>query len=190
MHARAIDDARTRLRDLRQEELQDLGLAGSAIGLALLATQAAPTLALPLFVGGMLVGVRGIVALWRHWDLVDRLAAEPDAYTIAEVLAYAARETTMERRRTLARLVRHHVVPSSVVLEARVAEATAELTALADELEDESLELSPACAVACSRLLTDLAQSPLLDPDAPVMALRSTVSRIRTGFTSRRTDDG
>jgi hypothetical protein len=35
-------------------------------------------------------------AVWRRWDLVDRLTGERDAYVISEVLAYASREATME----------------------------------------------------------------------------------------------
>ena len=71
MYARAVDDASARLQELRQEEWQELGLAALALG--------------PLFLGGILVGARGVRALWRRWDLLDRLAGDHDAYTIAEV---------------------------------------------------------------------------------------------------------
>ena len=91
MHARAVDDAATRLRDLRREEWEDLSLAALAIALALAATWARPALALPLFLGGLAVGALGLRALWRRWDLVDRLAGERDAHVISEVRAYAAR---------------------------------------------------------------------------------------------------
>jgi hypothetical protein len=134
----------------------------------------------------MSIGALGIRALWRHWDLVDRLAGEPDAYSIDEVLAYAAREVTMERRRTFAAHIRCNLEPASAD---RPAGAAEDLAALADELEDESLELSPACAVACSRFLTDRAENALLDPALPQAALRSSVRRIRTGFTARCADD-
>jgi hypothetical protein len=109
MYARAVDDAGTRLRELRQDEWHDLGLAGVALGIAIGATEYAPSLAMPLLIGGLAVGALGIRALWRHWDLVDRLADEPDAYGISEVLAYASLETTMERRRHSAAQIRHHL---------------------------------------------------------------------------------
>ena len=182
MDARAVDDAGTRLRELRREEWQDLALAGGALALALAATQRAQSVALPLFVGGLALGLLGIRALWRRWDLVDRLAGEPDAYTLAEVLAYASREKTMDRRRRLAALVRSQIAPPQ---RASLGTAFDELAALADELEDESLDLSPECAVACSRLLTQPAQSPLLDPRVPQDVVRSSVRRIRSGFTAR-----
>ena len=45
----------------------------------------APRACMPLFIGGIVVGARGMRALWRRWDLLDRLAGDRDAYTIAEV---------------------------------------------------------------------------------------------------------
>jgi hypothetical protein len=189
MHARAIDDAGERLRELRREEWQDLALAGVALGLALAATQGAQTLAVPLLVGGLSLGALGVRALWRHWDLVDRLAGEPAAYSIAEVREYAAREATMERRRRYAALVRSYADPSGRGRDARLTRAADDLLGLAEELEDESLELSPAAAVTCSRLLSDPTESPLLDSELPVAALRSTLCRIRAGFTARCADD-
>ena len=182
MHARAVEDARARLCELRREEWQDLALAGAALAFSLAATQRAPSLALPLFVGGLALGLLGIRALWRHWDLVDRLAGEPNAYTLAEVLAYASRETTMERRRTFAALIRSQLAPPR---QENIGRAAEELAALADELEDESLDLTPECGVACSRLLTEPAESPLLDPRVPQDGLHSSVRRIRSGFTAR-----
>jgi len=186
MYARAVDDAGARLRDLRREEWQDLALAGVALVLAIAATQRVPSLALPLFVAGLVSGVRGVRALWRHWDLVDRLAGEPDAYGIAEVRAYASREATMDRRRTFAALIRHHLEMTNATSPAGLGRAAAELAALADELEDETLALDPASAVACSRLLNEPAQSPLLDPALPREDIRSSTRRIRRGFSTRR----
>ena len=169
MYARAVDDAETRLRELHREEWYDLALAGWTLGLAMGATEYAPSLALPLFIGGLALGVLGIRALWRHWDLVDRLADEPAAYAIPEVLAYAVRETTMERRQRYAALIRHHLEPAHTSRLAAPGRCGRELAALADELEDEALELSPAC---CRRLLTARER-----PDAEPTARSCTASR-------------
>ena len=106
MYARAVDDASVRLHELRREELQDFGLAALAFGLALAATQLRPAFAMPLFLGGVAVGALAVRALWRHWDLVDRLAGDRDAYVISDVLAYASRETTNERRHWFAAVIR------------------------------------------------------------------------------------
>jgi hypothetical protein len=182
MYARAIDDAAARLHDLRREEWEDLGLAALAIALALAATRFRPELALPLFLGGLGVGILGIRALWRHWDLVDRLLDQPSAYVIPEVSRRAERESTMERRHALAGYVR---VWLKEPVDERLATVADELEALAADLEDDELALEPACAVACTRLLADLVSSPLLNRDLPQDMLRAQVRRIRSGFTRR-----
>ena len=185
MYARAVDDASARLRELHQEERQDWGVAALALGLALVAAQVRPAFAMPLFLGGMAVGALGVRALWRHWDLVDRLAGERDAYLISDVLAYASRETTKERRYWFAALIRSIVSQPGPAVVARVHAAADDLEALASELEDEELALDPACAVACARLVSDPAQSPLLNPALPPEELRSRLRQIRAGFAIR-----
>ena len=98
MYARAVDEAKLRLRELRHEQLLDLALAAVAFGLALAATQIRPSLAMPLFLGGVFAWALGIRALFRHWDLLDRLADERDACVIPEVASYASRHATGEKR--------------------------------------------------------------------------------------------
>ena len=186
MYARAVDEASTRLGELRQEEWGDLGLAALSFGLAFVATQVRPALAMPFFLGGVVVGSRGIRALWRRWDLVERLAGEPDAYVIPEVRAFAAREATLDRRRTYASLIRGELRQTRLAHGNRVLLAAEELEALAWELEDDGLALDPACAVACMRLLNDVVASPLLNLALPPELLRSRVSQIRAGFEARR----
>jgi hypothetical protein len=102
---------------------------------------------------------------------------------IADVLAYASREATMERRRSFAALIRATLLQPGCAPVGRVA---ADLESLALELEDEELVLEPACAVACSRQLSDPVGSPLLDPARPSDELRSRVFQIRSGFAPRR----
>ena len=177
MHARAVDEGAAKLRALRHEEWEDLGLGAVAVALAVAATQVWPHLAVPLFVGGVVVGVKGVRAAWRRWDLVDRLAGQIDAYVIPEVLTYAARHASMERRRTYAGYLRSRLLTS----DERIAAVARDLEALASELEDGSLALDPVAAVACMRLLSET-ESPLLDRAAPAGELRSRVLRIRSGF--------
>ena len=186
MYARAVEDAAQDLRELCQEEWGDFGLGVLAFCLAAAATELRPAWALPLLIGGMTVWVLGVRALWRRWDLVDRLAGDRDACVIPEVLACASREATMDRRRTFAAMIRRAIRQPGHALELRVGAAADELDALASQLEDEELVLEPACAVACSRLLRDFSGSPLLNPELPSSDLRSRVGLIRSGFTSRR----
>ena len=186
MYARSVDDAAEHLRELRHEEWGDLGLGVLALCLAAVAAETRPELALPLFVGGVVVWALGVRALWRRWDLVDRLAGDEDAYVISEVRAYASREATIDRRRSFAALIRDSVREAGASANARTEAAVEELRALASELEDENVALDPAAAVACLRLLSDLDESPLLNPELPVEDLRSRVRQIRSGFTPRR----
>ena len=183
MYARAVDEASARLRELRQEEWDDLGLAALALALAVAATQVHAALAVPLFLGALAVGAFGMRALWRRWDLLERLAGERDAYVISEVLAFASREATMERRHSFAALIRGRL---RAPIEGRVIAAAEEFEALASELDDDELALDPAGAVACMRLLSDLAESPLLNSALPPEDLRARVRQIRSRFRPRR----
>lgn len=186
MYARAVDGAGARLRELRHEQREELGLAAVALVLAVAATQVRPALAVPLFLAGLAVGALGVRTLWRHWDLLDRLAGERDAYVIPEVRAYASREATLERRHSLAATIRSRLLQPELDSSVRVAALREELEALASELDDRDLALDPASAVACSRLLSDLAEDSSLNPAPPPEELRSRVRQIRSGFRSRR----
>jgi hypothetical protein len=185
MYARAVDEAAERLHTLRQEELGELGLAGIVLAMSLGAAQFRPAFALPLLLGGLYVGATGVRALWRRWDLVDRLAADRDAYAISEIRAYASSMATMQRRRGYAAMIRRRLTDPGLGFEARMAPVAAELAALASELEDGDLELDPACAVACTRLLTDYELSPLLNSALSADDLPSKLRQIRSGFTPR-----
>jgi hypothetical protein len=185
MYARAVDDAATRLGHLRRQQWEHLGLAAFGLALALAATQVHPSLAIPLLIGAFAMGALGVRALWCRWDLVDRLAGERDAYVISEVLTYASREATIARRKSLAGSIRSTVRQPGERIEERVGATAEELEALARELDDAELELDPPCAVACARLLSDVAASPLLNPALPPEQLRSVVLQIRAGFRLR-----
>jgi hypothetical protein len=182
MYARAVDDAAARLRGLRQEEREDLALAGLALGLAVAATQVWPAFALPLLLGGLVMGALGLRAVWRHWDLIERLSGERDAYVIPEVLSFAARETTVERRQTYANLIRSSLGPDTLLRNPRILAAAGELEALASELDDRSLALDPAAAVECKRLVSGLIESTLFSQGFTPEELRSRVRQIRDGF--------
>jgi hypothetical protein len=177
MYARALDEAAASLRELRHDEVCRLGVAAVAMALAVAATRVCPDLALPLFLGGLCVGALGAHALWHRWDLVDRLADDPDAYVIPEVRSYASREAAMPRRRTFAALIRSGLVAERPCVDACIAD---ELETLATELEDDGLVLDPARAIACFRLLSEV---PSLDQMSKA-ELRSRVRRIRSGFSA------
>lgn len=185
MQARAVEEIEARLVELRQDERQELTLSGVALAASMIATALYRPVAFPLFVGGVVVGVLGIRALWRHWDLVDRLADDRDAYVLPGVRAYAARDTTMKRRHGSAELIRSWL-GSELDGGSRISAAAGELSALARDLDDGALELDPACAIACRRLLHDHAVSPLLNRALPPEDVHSCIARVRGGFTRRK----
>lgn len=185
MSARAIDEAEARLLELHHEERYRLGLSAVALAASLAMTAIYVPVVLPLFVGGLAVGVLGMRTFWQRWDIVDRLADERDAYVIPEVLSYAARDTRMERRSTSAALIRSWLCTAALAGSSPVLVKAEEFEALACELEDRDLELDPACAVACRRFLTDGTVSPLFDDAARREDIESWIVRIRDGFRPR-----
>jgi hypothetical protein len=186
MYARALEDAEARIRELRHEEHRDLGLAALVLVLAVAVTAVHPALALPLLLGGYAVGILGLRALWQRWDLVERLSGDRDAYVISEVQRRAAREATIERRHAYAASIRCRLDEPSSPYGERARRVAGELVALAEDLDDDELELDPAAAVACARLLEDYSGSPLLNLALPPDELRSRLSQIRAGFRSSR----
>ena len=181
MYARTVDEAAVRLRELRHEEWERIGVALAAMTLALAAAQAHHPLTMPLFLGGLVVGALGVRTFWRRWDLVDRLSGEPDAHAIAEILDYASREATLERRTDYAVSIRRRLRDGSL-FDTRLERVADELDGLACELEDSGLTLDPACAVACRRLVTDPAESALFDQAVSAEELLASIRRIRFGF--------
>ena len=187
MYAWEVDRTAARLRDLRLAELEDLALAGAALVAALLATALWPSLAIPLFLGGLAVGALGVRALWRRWDLVDRLAGEHEAYAIPEILAYASRSATRESRRSLAATIEGFAPEPGQPNAARLARVAEELDALVTDLENDELDFDPASAVACSRLVSGVS-GVLYDETVPADEVLATIRHIRCGFRPRRAD--
>jgi len=96
MDARTLEASRARLAELRREEIEQLAVSAAAIAGSLVLTSVYRPLVLPLFAGGVALGVLAIRCLWRRWDLVDRLADDRDAHDIPEVRAYAIRQGRVE----------------------------------------------------------------------------------------------
>lgn len=181
MIARAVEDADRRLHELRREEWEDAAVAAGACALAVAASTARPSFALPLLLGGLFVAGRALLAGMRRKDLLDRLVVDPDTYVIPEVRKRADAEARMNNRIWLSRCIRSRL---ELAENPRVAANAEDLALLADDLDDPSLDLDPACAVTCSRFVLDPAASPLINSGLPADDVRSRVIQIRAGFHS------
>lgn len=182
MVAREIDAAARKLRTLRNDARARLLLAAVSFGLAIAASQLSPALAVPLLVGGFVACFLWARAFVSRWDLLERLVADRDCYTIPEVRRRAERVATMQRRRALASTVRYLLRHPTPAVETHIRAAAETLETLADELEDDDLALDPASAVACASLIDDVAESPLRNPALPPEDLRSRLTQILAGF--------
>jgi hypothetical protein len=83
-------------------------------------------------------------------------------------------------------MIRSRLAESMLYPDSRVDVARPDLEALAADLDNPELELDPATAVACMRLVSDVFESPLLDRQRPAEDLCARARRIRGGFTTRR----
>ena len=184
MYAWELEETQTRLRVLRQAEWDDAALAALAFGSALAASELLPAFAFPLTVGALAAAFLALRAFWRHWELVDRLLLERDAYQIREVRRRAERSAAMVNRQLLATSIRSLLKEPGYASPERVRAAADELQALAAELDDPELSLDPACAVACDRLLMD-GTSPLFNPALPADDTGARLRQIRAGFERR-----
>jgi hypothetical protein len=186
MYARQVEEQSTELHELKHDELELAGLTVLCFALAL-AAHGKPTVALPLLAAGLGGAALAVRAFWRRWDLVDRLLLEREAYAIAEVRARAEHLALLDNRRALASSIRWRLEHASAFADpdGRLLRVVPELTALADELDDETLELDPLRAVECERLLTDGVTSPLVEATASTDDLFAWICRIRAGFAPR-----
>jgi hypothetical protein len=158
MTARAVQQLEARLEDLCRVGWSRLGTAIAAALLAGPAHLLDPALSAALAAGAFVLALLSLRAFADRCELVDSLAADRDALTIAAVRAragqIAARRELDRAAATLRRLAESNKTP-------RVAACRPELLELADALlSPPAPELS--VAVACVRFV-EAPESPLFD---------------------------
>jgi hypothetical protein len=184
MNARQLDEATTRLHDLRAQSVGDFVLAVAATGLALTATQLRPVLAIPFLVGAVGVGFLGVQAYVRRIFLVEELADDRDAYAIPAVRRFGERAMTLGHRHRLAQSIRVAMTDSSAEMTARLQMVRVELDQLVAVLEDEQRSLEPYSLVALEHWLNDPGGS-FRNPLVPAVELRSRLRRVIVDFDER-----
>jgi hypothetical protein len=126
-----------------------------------------------------------LVARQERIEHIARLALYPDAYSIPEVAAYGGRCARKRERERLAKRIRDLIAdphPSqSLHLADRVARYAHELDRIATEIA-VAARVRPHAVVACRRLLTHAAESPLYNPGLPIEDLGVALDRIRRGL--------
>ena len=180
MDARTVDEVARELRELQHEERFGLILGPSVLVLAVLATRIWPSLAIPLFAGGLYLAARVVRVEFRRYCLLEDLSGVRDAYAIPEIAKRARVIAAMPNRRAMAASIR-----SLVDFPGRQCACADELEELAAELERDDLDLDPVLAVACQHLVSDASTSSLLDVGDHSAEISWQVRHIRTGFAMR-----
>ena len=154
--------------------------------LAAITTLFTAALALPLAAGaalGLVVAGANFIA---YREAVARMALDPSAYVIPEVSRYGHRFATAAERARLASwlrdILRESTMTESWCLADRVRRHRQQLEGLAADLARPHVSIRPASAVACRRLLTCGAESPLYNPRIPSNELSAVLLRIRHGI--------
>jgi hypothetical protein len=182
--ARAVERAQVELHELKVQGVEDLAVAAAAFGAALACTWLLPEAGAPLLVGALGVAFLGVRALIRRYLLLEDLAVDRDAYTIAEVRRLALKGASPEHRRHLAASLRQALDGSPYGVNKRVEANRALLEEIVAALEDDRLALDPAAAVVLDRVLTD--GSCLYDSLLPADEQRSRLRQVLSGFDDRR----
>ena len=180
MTSREIDQAATRLRELKQEMLGDGLLAACALGLALGATWYRPSLAVPLTVGALAMTFLGTRAYVRRFLIVDELADDRDAYCIPAIRGFGRRAASVAHRRELARRVRAALEGSTGAVGGRFSAARPDLEHLISALEDEKVEWEPQAVVLLDHWLSDPDGS-FRNSSLPAAEIRSRISSLLPG---------
>ena len=186
MDLRATELAAKRLERSRQFFIHALALAVVTLGAMALTVVWAPIAAVPL---AALAAIEALVLMWAHYvhrDLLQQLLLEPHSVRIAAVEEYRVRILAQQARDRLAASINSLIadarLPYAICLADRVALVEDQLRWLARELSTPEVLVQTPSLVACLRLMTHGAESPLFNPAVPVEQLQSTLLRIRFGF--------
>jgi hypothetical protein len=178
----AARELRARQRVTREAAVGALVCAVLASGASLVSGSASVALAAGAATAALLAAAQH----GARRDAIARLALDSAAYALPEVRRYGARLVgTAERERLAAwmrEIVRDSDVPGNWYLGDRVVRHAGQLESLARDLMAAHVGVRPASVVACHRLLTHAAESPLYNPDVPADELPAAIERIRRGL--------
>jgi hypothetical protein len=180
VNAREVELTSARLDDLGRRVREKGALGFGALGIALAASWLAPSVAVPLLVGGLVLVTMALADTVRRADVIASLAADPDAQSIPAVRRRAALLARPAARKELAATIRLSLEAPSP--SPAVAFCRPELEELAAKLDAPDWEPDPPTAAGCRALLVDGFESPLTNPLVEPALTRSRLRRLLTGF--------
>ncbi len=186
MNARELEAAEHELTRRRKHQHEAAGVSAALLVLALVTLFFAPSLSVPLAIGGTVGALVAITSGLARQDRIACLALDPLAHSLPEVAQYATRLTSrLECQRLaswLAEILHDAEVPGNWYLVHRVHRYAEDLSALSRDLADPRAEVRPASMAACHLLLTQAVDSPLYNPAIPDDLLPAIIARIRLGI--------
>jgi hypothetical protein len=190
MHARALEEASGRIRQMRRAMREAIVLAlvmtVLAAGVAPVSRQLGGALAIAAVVEAIVLGVRYM----RRRQLLEHLAVVPAAYEIAEVAAYGQKATRRcERERMVeafGRMLDDGASAPVLWLPERVAALEIELRAVSDALRTAGSTVQAPAVIACRQLVTNPVRSGLYNPDLPIEDVRTKLQLITRTLAGER----
>jgi len=183
MDDRGLEACAREIRDARKRAIESAVLAGVTVVGAAVGWLVSVKLSLALGIGGTAESALALHFLLSCRGRIERLALDPDAYTIPEVRRFGMHAATYAERRRLAQLTALALagrIYAAPYLPERLRRFERELADLAADLRSPNTELHPAAAVAWQRLLTNGVQSPLFNPELPPEDVAAAIARVRS----------
>jgi hypothetical protein len=182
MHARALEEASSRLRQITRAIRDGAALT---IVMALLAGAVLPVsrpiggaVAIAAVVEAIALGVR----FMRRHQLLEQLALVPAAYEIPDVAEYGRKATRRRERERMAeafeRILSDGVGRPVLWLPERVAALEIELRAVSEALRTAGSTVQPRAMIACRQLVTNPVRSGLYNPNLPIEDVRMSLQAI------------
>jgi hypothetical protein len=184
MTDREVEQAAAQVARMRVQGWRLRACAATLIVATFALRGAARPLAATLLALAALIVATDVVRATRLRMMVERLALEPAAYAIESVCKFGARAASPSQCELLAMRLRDIMANATEqpIVPERVLAYQSEIEELSARLGRPGAQLGAPEAVACRRLLTRCADSPLYNPRIPAEDLGAALRRIAAGI--------
>lgn len=187
MTDREVEAARAVLHRQRADVRRCVAAGLAAAVLTVVLTAAGTRWAVASAVAAAVLAAMALVRSRQRAGLLDRLALDPSAYAIGDVERHGRSAAGRTQRRRLAfrlETVLRGGELAAVAEAERVSRYRRELVALTRCIASPDVRIAPPQAVACRRLLTRCAESPLYNEHVPAEDLGAALRRISAGVSA------